>query len=148
MKIPALIQEQNSHAGITNKILAKRVQRICVAYEEMEKYFPKDKIMITGNPVRMDIVQSKGNISEALKFFGFIPGRKTLLVIGGSLGARTINESIKSGLNKLINENIQVIWQTGKLFFPQAQELLKGMESKNILVFDFIRNKDARLCSE
>src|SRR5205085_5790386 len=91
LKVPALIQEQNSYAGVTNKLLAKRVQKICVAYEGMERFFPKNKIMLTGNPVRQDILELEGKREEGLKHFGLTPGKKTILIIGGSLGARTIN---------------------------------------------------------
>ncbi len=123
MGIPSLIQEQNSFPGITNKLLAKKVNRICVAYPGMEKYFPKDKIRVTGNPVRQDILSLQGKRDEAMKFFGLDPHKKTLLVIGGSLGARTINESIAACFEQLSRNNIQVIWQTGKNYtytFPNG----------------------------
>lgn len=116
MGIPSLIQEQNSFPGITNKLLASKVQRICVAYEGMEKYFPKSKIVLTGNPVRQDILNLEGKREEGMKFFGLEAGKKTLLVIGGSLGARTINESMAGCLDRLLAKNIQVIWQTGKSY--------------------------------
>lgn len=122
MGIPSLIQEQNSFPGITNKLLAKRVNRICVAYPGMEKYFPKDKILVTGNPVRQDILSLEGKREEAIKFFGLDAGKKTLLVIGGSLGARTINESILMSLDLLKQNGVQVIWQTGKGFIDTAQK--------------------------
>jgi len=124
MKIPALIQEQNSFPGITNKLLGGRVNRICVAYEGMEKYFPKEKIIITGNPVRQDILSLEGKREEALEFFKVNPKRKVLLVIGGSLGARTINESIAGCLNLLGQNNIHVIWQTGKSYIDKAEDAL------------------------
>lgn len=114
MRIPTLIQEQNSFPGITNKLLGGRVNKICVAYDGMEKYFPKEKIIISGNPVRQDILSLEGKKAEAMKFFGLNPGKKTLLVMGGSLGARTINESMSGCLDMLLKNNIQVIWQTGK----------------------------------
>lgn len=129
MGIPTLIQEQNSFPGITNKLLGKKVKRICVAYDGMEKYFPKEKIMITGNPVRQDILENpdpKGREQkrqEALKFFALNSEKKTLLVVGGSLGARTINESIEGSLELLAKNNIQIIWQTGKSYtysFPNG----------------------------
>lgn len=121
MKIPALIQEQNSFPGITNKLLGGRVNKICVAYEGMEKYFPKEKIIVTGNPVRQDILSLEGKRTEALKYFGLNPEKKTLLVVGGSLGARTINESMAGCLDMLLKNNIQVIWQTGKNYsFPNG----------------------------
>lgn len=114
--IPALIQEQNSFPGITNKILAKQVNKVCVAYQGMETYFPKEKIVITGNPVRQDIKDLEGKRLEAFNFFGLNPNNKTVLAVGGSLGARTINESMQNCIDKLLLNNIQVIWQTGKNF--------------------------------
>lgn len=120
MGIPSLIQEQNSFPGITNKLLANKVNRICVAYPGMEKYFPDNKILVTGNPVRQDILDLTGKKAEAMKFFGLDPSKKTLLVIGGSLGARTINESMTGCLDMLMKNGIQVIWQTGKSFSHQG----------------------------
>lgn len=122
MKIPALIQEQNSFPGITNKLLGKRVNKICVAYEGMEQYFPKEKIIITGNPVRQDILSLEGKKEKAINFFGLDSNKRTLLVIGGSLGARTINESIMSLLELLSQNNIQLIWQTGKGYIEIAEK--------------------------
>lgn len=116
MKIPTLIQEQNSFPGITNKLLGGKVNKICVAYDGMEKYFPKEKLIVTGNPVRQDILSLEGKRNEAMKFFGLNPEKKTLLVVGGSLGARTINESMTGCLDTLLKNNIQVIWQTGKKY--------------------------------
>ncbi len=142
MKIPSLIQEQNSYAGITNKILAKRVQRICVAYDGMEKYFPKEKIVKTGNPVRENMVDIKGKRAEAISFFNLDENKKIVLVIGGSLGARTINKSIESGLKRLLEKNIQVIWQTGKLFYPIAKELTEQHTEKGIACYEFIQRMD------
>lgn len=142
MKIPSLIQEQNSYAGITNKILSKRVQKICVAYQGLEKYFPKEKIVITGNPVRQDILQIEGKRLEALNFFGLSKGKKTILVSGGSLGARTINESIAGGLELLKKKDIQVIWQTGKFFYSNAKSITAGLEKNGIRAFDFIQRMD------
>jgi len=123
MNIPSLIQEQNSFPGITNKLLGKRVNKICVAYEGMETYFPKEKIIVTGNPVRQDILSLDGKRNEAMKFFGLNPEKKTLLVIGGSLGARTINESIMASLELLAQNNIQIIWQTGKGYIVVAEKV-------------------------
>jgi UDP-N-acetylglucosamine--N-acetylmuramyl-(pentapeptide) pyrophosphoryl-undecaprenol N-acetylglucosamine transferase len=138
--IPTLIQEQNSHAGITNKLLGKRARRICVAYNEMEKFFPADKILLTGNPVRQDILNLQNKREQGMEFFGLDKNKKTLLVIGGSLGARTINESIAAGIDKLAGEKFQVLWQTGKLFYPTAQ---KTVENKNtIRAYDFISKMD------
>lgn len=142
MKIPSLIQEQNSFAGITNKLLAKRVQRICVAYDGMEKYFPKEKIVKTGNPVRENMVDIKGKRAEAISFFKLDENKKTVLVIGGSLGARTINRSIEAGLNELAEKNIQVIWQTGKLFYPVAKEKTMPYLKQGIACYEFIQRMD------
>jgi UDP-N-acetylglucosamine--N-acetylmuramyl-(pentapeptide) pyrophosphoryl-undecaprenol N-acetylglucosamine transferase len=140
--IPALIQEQNSYPGITNKLLAKKVNKICVAYEGMERFFPKEKIILTGNPVRQDIQNLEGKRERGLETFGLDPDKKILLVIGGSLGARTINESIAGMLDVLAQNNIQLVWQTGKIYFPQAQEAVKKYEGKGIKAFDFITKMD------
>jgi UDP-N-acetylglucosamine--N-acetylmuramyl-(pentapeptide) pyrophosphoryl-undecaprenol N-acetylglucosamine transferase len=142
LRIPALIQEQNSYAGITNKLLAKRVMKICVAYSGMERYFPPEKIVLTGNPVRQDIHDNKLTKEDANKFFNLKNGGKTLLVIGGSLGARTINESLYNEIEKLVEQNIQVIWQTGKMFVTQAQRISKKFENKGIRTYDFITRMD------
>ncbi len=115
-KIPSLIHEQNSYAGITNKILKNRVNTICVAYDGMERFFPSNKIIKTGNPIRQDLLDISGKRPEALSFFKLDPSKKTILIIGGSLGARTINESIFEGIDKLKEANVNVIWQTGKNF--------------------------------
>jgi UDP-N-acetylglucosamine--N-acetylmuramyl-(pentapeptide) pyrophosphoryl-undecaprenol N-acetylglucosamine transferase len=140
--IPALIQEQNSFPGITNKILSKKVQRICVAYEGMEKFFAKEKIILTGNPVRQDIQNTKEKKAEAAKFFGLDPDKKTLLIIGGSLGARTINESIGQDLKKFADAGIQVLWQTGKNYIATAKEQASPFTGKGIFAFDFITKMD------
>lgn len=140
--IPALIQEQNSFPGITNKILSKRVNKICVAYDGMEKYFPAEKIIMTGNPIRQDIADIDNKKEEALKFFGLDAGKKTLLIIGGSLGARTINESIGAGLKKLAAAGIQVLWQTGKNYFPAAKQQAEPFKENKIFAFDFITRMD------
>jgi len=141
--IPTLIQEQNSYAGITNKILANKVDKICVAYEGMEKFFPAQKIIITGNPVRQDILNITDNLKkEAYKFFNLNPQQKTVLSLGGSLGALTINESIYLHLDKFINNNIQLIWQTGKNYYPIALDKIKTINYNGIKVFDFINRMD------
>ena len=141
-KIPALIQEQNSYAGITNKLLAKRVDKVCVAYPNMEAFFPADKLILTGNPVRSDILDSNSKREEALAHFGIEAGKKTILIIGGSLGARTINQSIAAGLEQIVQAGYQLIWQTGKAFYPQAQELEQKYSDKGIKSFDFIKRMD------
>jgi UDP-N-acetylglucosamine--N-acetylmuramyl-(pentapeptide) pyrophosphoryl-undecaprenol N-acetylglucosamine transferase len=140
MKIPSLIQEQNSFAGITNKILSRRVKKVCVAYEGMEKYFAADKIVMTGNPVRQDVIQTEGKKEEALRFFNLSSNKKTVLVIGGSLGARSINESIRNGLQKFADQDIQLIWQTGKNGSKQLQEAGSGF--KNCRCVEFISRMD------
>ena len=120
--IPCVIQEQNSFAGITNKLLSKSAKTICVAYEGMEKIFPKEKIVLTGNPVRAEILNKKINRSEAHKYFDLDENKKTILIIGGSLGARTINESIAAYLNN-VDSNIQLLWQTGKSWSGEKSTL-------------------------
>jgi len=139
MGIPTLIQEQNSFPGITNKILGKRVNKICVAYDGLEKYFRKDKIIMTGNPVRHDILNLEGKREIAMNLLGLDPAKKTLLVIGGSLGARTINESIFVSLEELKRNSIQVIWQTGKGFIEFAE---KNFTKENGWVGAFITKMD------
>ncbi len=140
--IPALIQEQNSYPGITNILLSKKVNKICVAYDGMDKYFPKEKIILTGNPVRQDILNLEGKRERGLELFGLSKDKKILLVIGGSLGARSINESVQDGLRKFKENNIQVIWQTGKTYLPIAQEAVKPYSSAGIKVYDFITKMD------
>ncbi|MBA2613766.1 MAG: undecaprenyldiphospho-muramoylpentapeptide beta-N-acetylglucosaminyltransferase [Bacteroidetes bacterium] len=140
--IQALIQEQNSYAGITNKILSAKVNKICVAYEGMEKFFPKEKIMLTGNPVRQDISNIEEKRNEAFTFFKLDPNKRTILVIGGSLGAKAINEAIGGGLQKFADNNIQLVWQTGKIYFETAKQQTKEFESKNIIAVDFISRMD------
>jgi UDP-N-acetylglucosamine--N-acetylmuramyl-(pentapeptide) pyrophosphoryl-undecaprenol N-acetylglucosamine transferase len=140
--VPTLIQEQNSYAGITNKILAKKVDRICVAYSGMEKFFPKEKIIMTGNPVRQDILSLEGKRERGLELFGLDPNKKIILVIGGSLGARTINESIALCLEEFVNNNIQLVWQTGKGYFETAKQNAAKYEDRGIKAFDFIQKMD------
>ncbi len=142
MKIPALIQEQNSFAGITNKLLSGKVKKVCVAYDGMEKYFPKEKIVMTGNPVREDVVDINGKRQAAISFFNLSETKKTVLIIGGSLGARTLNESIASRLDDFKSKKIQLIWQTGKSFYSKANELTKSLSGDGIFAFDFIQKMD------
>lgn len=124
MGIPCLIQEQNSYAGVTNKLLAKKASKICVAYEGMERFFPKDKIVLTGNPVRQQLLDTQLTKAEALRTFGLEPSKKTILIVGGSLGARTINDSVMAHLDELQNSGVQVIWQTGKNYFENIKRQL------------------------
>ena len=142
LKIPILIQEQNSYAGVTNKLLGKRAAKICVAYRGMDKFFPEERIMITGNPVRKDLETVKEKDAEALVYFGLEPDKPILLVIGGSLGARTINEGLQKGLHKLLNAGIQVVWQTGQFYYQTIQEELQGLEHKGLWCSDFISRMD------
>jgi UDP-N-acetylglucosamine--N-acetylmuramyl-(pentapeptide) pyrophosphoryl-undecaprenol N-acetylglucosamine transferase len=141
-KIPTLIQEQNSYPGITNKILSKRVNCICVAYQGMEKFFPADKIILTGNPVRLDITELNGKRENGLEMFGLKPEKKTVLVIGGSLGARTINESIVKDLDLLRNNNVQLIWQTGRFFYGTALVACEKTKEFGIFPYTFIARMD------
>lgn len=140
--IPTLIQEQNSFPGMTNRLLAKKVSKICVAFEGMEKYFPKEKIVITGNPVRQDIRNLDGKKDRGLEHFGLKSGKTTLLAIGGSLGARTINLGIETLLKHLKEHDIQLIWQTGKHYAKTAQESVKALEYDGVKSSDFIRSMD------
>jgi UDP-N-acetylglucosamine--N-acetylmuramyl-(pentapeptide) pyrophosphoryl-undecaprenol N-acetylglucosamine transferase len=140
--IPTLIQEQNSFAGITNKILGAKVNKICVAYEGMEKFFPQQKIVFSGNPVRQDIVNVHEKRKEAIEFFKLDPAKKTILVIGGSLGARTINLAMAEGLDELAKNDLQLIWQTGKMYFETAKEKTAAYSLKNMYSFDFIQRMD------
>lgn len=141
-KIPSIIQEQNSFAGLTNKQVAGSVNKVCVAYDGMEKYFPKDKIILTGNPVRKDILIIEGKRDKAISQFGFDAGKKTLLIIGGSLGAKSINESILAGIEKLIDAQIQIIWQTGKAYYSDYQTRLSKYDLRKIRVYDFLKEMD------
>lgn len=137
-KIPALIQEQNSYAGITNKLLSKNVQKICVAYDEMQRYFPGDKIVKTGNPVRNDLLDIKSKKTEALAKYELSIDKKIVLVIGGSLGARAINELISKQLDFFKKNEVQVLWQTGKLYYDQYKDLA----SEDVKVMAYIDQMD------
>lgn len=137
-KIACLIQEQNSYAGLTNKLLANNVQKICVAHEGMEKYFPAHKLVVTGNPVRKTILLREDLKSNAYEFFGFDPSKKTLLIVGGSLGARSINEFILAGYDRMAKSSYQVIWQTGGFYFEEMKRRI-ATSADNILVKDFVK---------
>ena len=139
--IPTLIQEQNSYAGVTNKFLAKKAKKICVAYPDMDKFFPADKIKVTGNPVRKDILEVASKREEAFRFFELDPNKKTILIVGGSLGARTINESIVGGIDAFAKENVQLIWQTGKGFYEKAKAAATPFAA-TVKVLDFISTMD------
>jgi UDP-N-acetylglucosamine--N-acetylmuramyl-(pentapeptide) pyrophosphoryl-undecaprenol N-acetylglucosamine transferase len=141
-KIPTVIQEQNSYAGITNRLLANKAARICVAYQGMDQYFPAAKIVVTGNPVREEIINSHVKRPDACKFFNLSEDKPVLLVIGGSQGARTINNSILDGIRLLEEANIQVLWQTGKYYYKNMMESLQSMGLSNIRCLDFINRMD------
>lgn len=134
--IPTLIQEQNSYAGVTNKMLAKKARCICTAYDGMERFFPADRIVKTGNPVRKDILEASLSPAEARRSFGLDGDRPAILVVGGSLGARTVNESMLSALDKIREAGVQLIWQTGKYFGTKGKDAARGM--KGIVVTEFI----------
>ncbi|MCD4747180.1 MAG: undecaprenyldiphospho-muramoylpentapeptide beta-N-acetylglucosaminyltransferase [Bacteroidales bacterium] len=140
--IPTLIQEQNSYPGITNKLLARSVDKICVAYKSMERFFPESKIILTGNPVREEVVQIEGKKEKAIEYFGLTKDKNILLIIGGSQGAKSINESIHHNLQLFVNNNIQLIWQTGKYYFDTAKEAIKEFENSGIKVYEFITRMD------
>ncbi|MEN8885611.1 MAG: undecaprenyldiphospho-muramoylpentapeptide beta-N-acetylglucosaminyltransferase, partial [Winogradskyella sp.] len=138
-KIPTLIQEQNSYPGITNKLLAKKVNTICVAYEGLEQFFPKQKIKITGNPIRKDLLEVKSKHIEGKDAFTLIHSKKTLLVLGGSLGARRINELIEANIDFFESQNIQVLWQCGKLYYNQYKHY---NQLPNVQVHAFLSTMD------
>jgi UDP-N-acetylglucosamine--N-acetylmuramyl-(pentapeptide) pyrophosphoryl-undecaprenol N-acetylglucosamine transferase len=140
--VPTVIQEQNSFAGLANKQVASKASKICVAYQGMEKYFPANKIVITGNPVRKDLLNVESKRDQALAHFGFTSQFKTLLIIGGSLGARTINESVINGIEKLLEAQIQVVWQTGKGYYEAYKTRLSKFDLRKIRVQDFVREMD------
>ncbi len=139
LKVPTLIQEQNSFPGKTNKYLAKKASKICVAYEGLEQYFPKEKLVLTGNPVREEIIALQRKEQKAFDTFSLSPHKKTLLVMGGSLGARSINRTMLHHLETLQNLNIQIIWQTGGLFYDQMDDSIKNKTFVNIRIVPFIK---------
>ncbi len=140
MNIPTLIQEQNSYAGVTNKILAKKAKMICVAYDGMERFFPHEKIKLTGNPVRKALLDMRANRNEAIKAMGLDDKKKCVLIVGGSLGARSINEGIIANIELIrANKDIQFIWQTGKLYFDEMKERAdKAGKPENLMITDFV----------
>ncbi len=141
--VPTLIQEQNSYAGVTNRLLAKKAKLICVAYEGMEEYFPAEKILMTGNPVRQDLVNLESKREEALKYFNIPQGQKVILVLGGSLGAKTINKSLMGYMREIVElEDITLIWQTGMIYYSSIQQELEEYNSKNVRLYDFISRMD------
>ena len=138
-RIPSLIQEQNSYPGITNKMLAKKVNKICVAYDGLETYFPADKMIKTGNPVRQDLLHIDEKREEALNHFKLDPNKMTLVILGGSLGARAINEALEKNIQTILKNDVQVIWQSGKLYY---EEYKKFSEIKGVQVWEFIQQMD------
>ena len=142
--VPCLIQEQNSFAGLTNRTLAKKARCICVAYEGMERFFPADKIMMTGNPVRQNIVNAEISHEDAVKQFGLDPEKKTILIVGGSLGARTVNESVLAHLKEIKESGVQFIWQTGKYYHESIMQKMASHNDMPMLkVMDFISDMGA-----
>lgn len=144
MGVPTLLQEQNSYAGVTNRMLAKKANTICVAYEGMEKFFPQEKIVLTGNPCRQDLMVSPGNRHEGYHFFDLDPNKKTILMVGGSLGARTLNQSIVKAFPLLANnDDVQVIWQCGKYYHKEMLQLKEeGKIPSNVRLMDFVTRMD------
>jgi len=141
--IPAVLQEQNSYAGLTNKILAGKVKRICVAYPNMDQFFPAEKVRLTGNPVRKDIAELDGKKSVALAHFGFKADQPVLMILGGSLGARTLNDAMVLALETLVESDVQVIWQCGKFYYEEMQANLgKVVNNGNIKLFQFLKEMD------
>jgi UDP-N-acetylglucosamine--N-acetylmuramyl-(pentapeptide) pyrophosphoryl-undecaprenol N-acetylglucosamine transferase len=136
--IPTVIQEQNSFPGITNKLLSKKANAICVAYGNLERFFPKEKIVLTGNPVRQDLIDIESKRDEAIAFYGLDPNKKTLLVLGGSLGARRVNQLIEKELQNMLTQDVQIIWQCGKLYFEEY----KKHNQQHVRVVDFIERMD------
>ena len=141
--IPTLLQEQNSYAGLANKTLASKAKKICVAYEGMERFFPGQKIMLTGNPVRQQLLDSSISHDDAVRSLGFDPEKKTVLIVGGSLGARTLNESVLAHLNEIKESGIQFVWQTGKYYSAEISERMKGQDIPNLKITDFISDMAA-----
>jgi UDP-N-acetylglucosamine--N-acetylmuramyl-(pentapeptide) pyrophosphoryl-undecaprenol N-acetylglucosamine transferase len=140
--IPTLLQEQNSYAGLTNKLLAKKAAKICVAYPDMERFFPKEKLKLTGNPVRKDLLDLAGKREQGIEVFGLDPNRKTVFVLGGSLGARTLNQAMLKHMVDLEKEGYQVLWQSGKFYFKDMEVALEKAGLTHIHVREFIREMD------
>ncbi len=142
MGVPALIQEQNSYAGITNKRLAGKVATVCVAFEGMDRFFPKEKILFTGNPIRREAVTIADKRPEATAALGLSPERKTILLTGGSLGARTLNESMRDGLDRLVAANIQVVWQCGAYYYDSLRESVNAEYGEHVKLTPFLQRMD------
>lgn len=142
MKFPTALQEQNAFAGKTNKLLSKKAKVICVAYDGLERFFPSANIVITGNPTRKDMVDIEGKKDEAYKLYGFDPNKKTILIIGGSLGARTLNDSVVGDVEKLRDSDVQVLWQCGKLYNERLTDELNGVDMGGVKMVQFIMRMD------
>lgn len=138
--IPTMLQEQNSYPGVTNKMLAPKAKRICVAYDGLEKYFPAEKIVKTGNPIRAEILNIQRKDPKAYKFFNFVPEKKTVLVVGGSLGALTLNQTMAANLDFFRKADIQLLWQTGEQFFKDIDSKLLAEQDEHIRIVPFIKN--------
>jgi UDP-N-acetylglucosamine--N-acetylmuramyl-(pentapeptide) pyrophosphoryl-undecaprenol N-acetylglucosamine transferase len=136
--IPTVIQEQNSYPGITNKLLSKKANAICVAYEKLERFFPKEKIVLTGNPVRQDLIEVQSKRAEGLTYYNLDPNKKTILILGGSLGARRINQLIEKELEFFASQNVQLLWQCGKFYLEEYQKF----NSANVQVMAFVERMD------
>lgn len=148
MNIPTLLQEQNSYAGVTNKLLAKQAKKICVAYEGMERFFEKSKIILTGNPVRQELLNHNMTREDAIRSFNLDPTKKTILILGGSLGARTINQCLMSNLDKVKTSGVQFIWQTGKIYIDEARKTVaESGEFPMLHVTDFISDMATAYCA-
>ncbi len=148
--VSLVLQEQNSYAGVTNKLLAKHAVRVCVAYEGMERFFGSDKVIFTGNPVRKDLLLSKNKREEGLAFYGLNVKKRTVLVTGGSLGARTLNQAMKKNIEKFSNlQNVQILWQCGSYYYEDLQRELKGKLPENICLTAFLKRMDlAYACAD
>ncbi len=140
--IPAVLQEQNSYAGVTNKLLASKVKKICVAYSGMERYFPAEKIVLTGNPVRKNLIEAIVNKEEAFGYFKLNTGRPVVLIVGGSLGARTLNESVMANLDLIRRTDVRIIWQTGSFYYKEMLDRLGADTPENLLPFEFVSRMD------
>lgn len=140
--IPTLIQEQNSYPGVTNKMLAKKAKSICVAFDGMEKYFPSNRVMLTGNPVRQNLVDFENNRSAAVAYFGLNSDKKTILIVGGSGGSKTLNESVLKNLETIAENSLQVIWQTGKFYYDSLISQIEKSKYPNLVITEFLDNVD------
>jgi UDP-N-acetylglucosamine--N-acetylmuramyl-(pentapeptide) pyrophosphoryl-undecaprenol N-acetylglucosamine transferase len=142
MGIPTLLQEQNSYAGVTNKLLGKKASKICVAYPNMDRFFPKEKIVFTGNPIRKGLEGIGEKTEEAFRFFGLDTGKPVILVVGGSLGARSLNKGIQAKLDLIRSSGVQFLWQTGKIYYQELKAELENHPTGNVHLLEFIQRMD------